>query len=190
MDSKFSQVPSYGWSVKLDHVFPEKQNQKMKPKLHQIWPFVPLLFRYLWYCLKVWWKGRRPIMDFVWPITSKQWSGVPLGGIGGGTIGRSFRGEFCRYQMQPGFYEYHSVDANQFIVTIQNPEGKVVYQQVLSTLSGAEGGKLRSWKWGFPGDQARYTALYPRSWTEYNIPEHGIKLTCRQVSPVIPHNYK
>lgn len=60
--------------------------------------------------------------------------GVPLGGIGGGTVGRSFRGDFCRYQMTPGIYEYNVVHANQFIVTVQNSEGNVVYQQVLSTL--------------------------------------------------------
>lgn len=64
----------------------------------------------------------------------KHFSGVPLGGIGGGTIGRGFRGEFCRYQMEPGNYEYNVVHANQFIVTIQNQSGKTVYQKVLSSL--------------------------------------------------------
>lgn len=50
--------------------------------------------------------------------------------------------------------------------------------------------KLYNWKWDFPANQAKYTGLYPRSWTEYFIPELDIKLICRQVSPVIPHNYK
>lgn len=58
--------------------------------------------------------------------------GVPLGGIGSGTIGRGFRGEFCRYQMVPGIYEYQTVTANQFIVTIRDPKGKTLYQKVLS----------------------------------------------------------
>lgn len=35
-----------------------------------------------------------------------------------------------------------------------------------------------------------YTGLYPRSWTEYDLSEYGVKLTCRQVSPIIPHEYK
>ncbi|XP_046661993.1 non-lysosomal glucosylceramidase isoform X2 [Homalodisca vitripennis] len=190
MDGKITQVPAYAWRVRLDHVFPEKLNQMLKPKLHQIWSFVPLLFRYIWYCVTMWWNGRRVVMNFYAPLTSNQWSGVPLGGIGGGTICRSFRGEFCRYQMRPGFYDYNVVHANQFIVTVQNSEGTVVYQQVLSPLSGAPGGKLSAWKWGFPGDQAKYTALYPRAWTEYNISEQNLRLTCRQISPVIPHNYK
>lgn len=38
--------------------------------------------------------------------------------------------------------------------------------------------------------KCNYTGLYPRGWTEYDLSEYGIKLTCRQVSPVIPNNYK
>jgi non-lysosomal glucosylceramidase len=38
--------------------------------------------------------------------------GVPLGGLGCGTIGRGFRGEFCRYQLVPGLYEFQTVEAN------------------------------------------------------------------------------
>ncbi|KAF4532276.1 hypothetical protein B566_EDAN007248 [Ephemera danica] len=32
--------------------------------------------------------------------------------------------------------------------------------------------------------------MYPRSWTEYQIPELRLTLVCRQISPIIPHNYK
>lgn len=35
-----------------------------------------------------------------------------MGGLGSGTIGRGFKGEFCRYQLVPGLYEYQTVDAN------------------------------------------------------------------------------
>ncbi|CAI5438638.1 unnamed protein product [Caenorhabditis angaria] len=35
-----------------------------------------------------------------------------------------------------------------------------------------------------------YRGLYPRSWTTYRIPEIGIIVTIRQVSPVIPNNYE
>ena len=38
--------------------------------------------------------------------------GVPMGGLGGGTIGRGFRGEFCRYQLVPGLYEFQTVETN------------------------------------------------------------------------------
>nr|CAD7442175.1 unnamed protein product [Timema bartmani] len=116
-------------------------------------------------------------------------SGAPIGGIGGGTIGRGFKGEFCRFQMRPGMYEYHTVAANQFIVTIHNSEGKIIYQKVLSPYNKPSHG-LSSWNWNFNGSHAQYCALYPRAWTIYEIPEHKIRLICRQISPVIPHNYK
>jgi non-lysosomal glucosylceramidase len=38
--------------------------------------------------------------------------------------------------------------------------------------------------------RATYFALYPRAWTVYEEPLPGIRLTCRQLSPVIPHNYR
>lgn len=61
-------------------------------------------------------------------------SGVPLGGIGGGTIGRGFKGEFCRYQVVPGIYEYKTIQANQFLVNVQDENNITVYNNVLSSL--------------------------------------------------------
>lgn len=112
--------------------------------------------------LKCFFKGQKPIMDFMFPIKSQHmygvifelslyfiskllmiilflsiisyFLGVPLGGIGGGTIGRGFKGEFCRYQVVPGMYEYGVVQANQFIVNIQNSDHLTVYNSVLSCL--------------------------------------------------------
>ena len=49
---------------------------------------------------------------------------------------------------------------------------------------------LSAWDWGFSSEDGLYCGLYPRSWTVYNIKEQCIRLICRQVSPVIPHNYK
>ncbi|XP_050524900.1 non-lysosomal glucosylceramidase isoform X2 [Daktulosphaira vitifoliae] len=128
-------------------------------------------------------------MDFYSPVQSKHMYGVPLGGIGGGTIGRGFKGEFCRYQVVPGMYEYETIRANQFIVNVQNSENITIYNNVLSSLK-CNNKTLYNWKWEFPENRAQYTGLYPRSWTEYFIPELDIKLICRQVSPIIPNNYK
>lgn len=71
-------------------------------------------------------------MDYYYTEHGKQMYGVPLGGIGGGTIGRGYAGEFCRFQMRPGMYEYHTVQANQFIVTIKDVKGDTIYQSLLS----------------------------------------------------------
>jgi len=50
-----------------------------------------------------------------------------------GTIGRGFAGEFCRYQLKPGLYEYNVVAANQFIVNIKDENGATIFQSLLST---------------------------------------------------------
>lgn len=72
-------------------------------------------------------------MDFYEAETAKCIYGVPIGGIGGGTIGRGFSGEFCRFQMRPGVYEYNTVAADQFIVTIKGEKDVTLFQSLLST---------------------------------------------------------
>lgn len=47
-----------------------------------------------------------------------------------------------------------------------------------------------SWESKLDASKCSYTALYPRSWSEFDLSEYGIKLICRQISPIIPHNYK
>lgn len=46
--------------------------------------------------------------------------GIPLGGIGSGSIGRSYRGEFQRWQLFPKICEEKPVLANQFSVSSMN----------------------------------------------------------------------
>lgn len=38
---------------------------------------------------------------------------MPLGGIGCGSIGRGWKGDFNRWQLTPGMYSYDAVHANQ-----------------------------------------------------------------------------
>lgn len=42
--------------------------------------------------------------------------GAPIGGIGCGTMGRGYRGEFARFQMVPGIYDHTVIQANQVLV--------------------------------------------------------------------------
>ncbi|XP_014676714.1 PREDICTED: non-lysosomal glucosylceramidase-like isoform X2 [Priapulus caudatus] len=140
------------------------------------------------YWIKLKLANRTAFIDQLSAVKCKQIYGVPIGGIGCGTIGRGWKGEFCRYQLIPGMYRHHTILANQFIVTIRM-EGTTVYQQVLSPKTNTKS-QLRAWKWGFDGANAFYHALYPRSWMVYNIAEHSVRLICRQVSPVIPHDYQ
>ena len=79
---------------------------------------------------------------------------------------------------------------NQFSIAIQRRGGDK-RSKVLSVLPQphARDG-LHSWEWGMEPSCGTYHGLNPRSWTVYDNPLPGIKLTCRQISPVIPHNYE
>ena len=62
-----------------------------------------------------------------------------------------------------------------------------MYQQVLSVERPPT---LQGWNWGYCGEYAFYHALYPRAWTVYHLPGQNVTLTCRQVSPILPHDYQ
>ncbi|XP_037957731.1 non-lysosomal glucosylceramidase isoform X2 [Teleopsis dalmanni] len=188
--NEITAVPRYGLKLKFDHVWPEKRNQNIRPSMKQTWPLMPLVWRYAAYYWKVSREGRRVYMDYYYMENGKQIYGVPLGGIGGGTIGRGYGGEFCRFQMRPGIYEYNVVQANQFIVTIKDGKGSTIFQSLLSRCSSRAKQPLSSWHFNIDESKCSYTGLYPRSWTEYDLSEYGIRLICRQISPVIPHDYK
>ncbi len=114
--------------------------------------------------------------------------GVPIGGIGAGAIGRGWRGDFRRWQRRPGIYQHGVVWADQFSLFVRRP-GQPGQAQVLHPGAPADQ-SLAAWQWGVPGYRATYHALFPRAWTVYEQPLPGIRLICRQLSPVIPHNYR
>ncbi|VDD80593.1 unnamed protein product [Mesocestoides corti] len=131
-----------------------------------------------------------PFMDPLNPVKMEPIYGVPMGGIGCGTIGRGFKGEFCRSSLRPGIYNHKVSITDQFIVTVMRDDD--VYQKVLSPNPGGlyVPHDFASWEWGFPADRGHYIGLYPRSWTVYELPEVDLVLICEQISPIIPHNYK
>lgn len=179
----------YGLKLPLDHEFPIKSKQKVQTNPKQAIEMMPLTARYLkWYIGKRWNK-KRPIMDYVHMVSAQRMYGCPIGGIGGGTIGRGFKGEFCRFQLTPGLYEYVTVPECQFIVNIRNANNETIFQSVLSTYNKPKKAPS-TWEWNLKGADCEYTALYPRAWTTYDLSKYGVKLVCRQISPVIPHNYK
>ncbi|XP_026484474.2 non-lysosomal glucosylceramidase [Vanessa tameamea] len=181
--------PKYGLKFALNHEFPLKSKQLIIPRPKQIFEMMPLTTRYLKYYLARKMQKRKPIMDYIHMISAQRMYGCPIGGIGGGTIGRGFKGEFCRFQLYPGIYEYVTVPECQFIVNIRNAKKETIFQSVLSTYNKPKK-VLQSWEWKINGSDCEYTALYPRAWTTYDLSKYGIKLVCRQISPVIPHNYK
>eukprot|EP00064_Thunnus_orientalis_P017605 superscaffoldBa00003790_g17689 len=182
-------VPKEGWRICLAHEFKEKRKpfQAKDVSLSNVFEHVGLGIRYLkWWYKKTQVEKKAPFIDMFRAQPLRQIYGAPLGGIGGGTITRGWRGEFCRWQLNPGMYHYKTVTANQFTVCLRRG-GQTVYQQVLSVERPPT---LQGWNWGYCGEYAFYHALYPRAWTVYHLPGQNVTLTCRQVSPVIPHDYQ
>jgi len=185
---EFDALRQFCWHLKLDHEFKEKVSPFVSPRIAQSIGFIPFLYRFLKFYSKCKKKNVAPFIDMLNPLKCQQIYGVPMGGIGCGTIGRSYSGDFCRYQLMPGIYEHETVEANMFTVCIRR-KGNTVYQQSLVTKRLKLKG-LRSWNTAYCGEYASYYALYPESWTIYDLPGQNFKLICHQLSPVIPKNYK
>ncbi|GMH31222.1 hypothetical protein Nepgr_033065 [Nepenthes gracilis] len=142
--------------------------------------------------------GRKaPIDPFTKERTKPSASqGVPLGGMGSGSISRGFRGEFRHWQIIPGICEASPVMANQFSIFISRDGGNKSYASVLAPGQHEGLGKssdrgISSWGWNLSGQHSSYHALFPRAWTIYDgEPDPDLKVSCRQISPFIPHNYR
>ena len=149
-----------------------------------------LLFsRYWWYHSECARKQVQPHMDFLKPVKLRQTYGAPIGGIGAGTIGRTYTGDFARYQLVPGIYEHELVADNMFTVSIRRASTRTpTYQQALCTRRPSAAG-FASWNTRLPAECGTYHALYPEAWTVYELPGQHVTLTCHQLSPVLPHNY-
>ena len=121
------------------------------------------------------------------PIDDGYNQGVPIGGLGAGSIGRSYRGDFARWHLRAGTHEYEPSLPDQFHLRVERQR-----QISVHTLNPAvpEGNRLSSWAWGLKPGRATYHALFPRAWTTYNFSDLGIEAVCQQISPVIGHNYR
>lgn len=182
------QLDHYSWKIKGNQKFANNLTPFVMPRLKQAIEFVGLSLRYLKFyrgCQK---KKVQPHMDFFNPIEIKQSYGAPIGGIGTGSIGRSFTGDFCRYQLVPGLYEHQVAEANMFTVCIRK-KGSTCYQQALVTRRSRLPG-LKAWNMAYSASHITYSALYPQAWYQYELPGQNVTLTCHQLSPIIPHNYK
>ncbi|CAN8253546.1 unnamed protein product [Cochlearia groenlandica] len=187
-------VPSsLTWQRKIDTHTNVPREFGLTPK--EIFQLAPVGIR-LWFLVREESsKGRLAFIDPFSKHTVTSSHGVPLGGIGAGSIGRSFKGEFQRWQLFPPKCEDGPVLANQFSAFVSRDNGKK-YSSVLSPRNPnlakqeSESG-IGSWDWNLKGDKSTYHALYPRSWTMYEgKPDPELTIVCRQISPFIPHNYK
>jgi non-lysosomal glucosylceramidase len=121
------------------------------------------------------------------PIDDGYNQGVPIGGLGCGSIGRGFKGDFARWHLRTGAHEYHPSLPNQFHLRVEGL-GRP-FLQTLNPRVPTES-RLSSWAWGMRGSRATYHALFPRAWTTYNFRDVGVEAVCQQLSPVIGNNYQ
>eukprot|EP01132_Coremiostelium_polycephalum_P010051 gene10051-12320_t len=231
-------IPHYSWARRLDHNFPDHKQFQVS-----IWQGLKLMglgYRMWKYVKKELTSGRLPIMDPFNIPKPGPLMGVPIGGIGSGSITRGWKGDFVRWNLGAGITTNRSIDADKFSVYIRfhnessngGNSGNISRNNSFSNLSSNNNnnsttttsnninnnnvninniqninnytkratvlypGKPKSnvnldvWNWGLQGNNSCYFGLFPRSWTVYEEPHSDIKLVCKQISPVLPHNYK
>jgi non-lysosomal glucosylceramidase len=118
-------------------------------------------------------------------IDDGEWAGIPMGGLGTGSIGRTFRGDTARWHLEVGHHRFEPVAADGFAVYVGRPDGSS-RATVLSALRPPDGA-LPAWGWDLPVGAGTYHALFPRAWQTFE-PEDadlGIRLVGEQLSPVI-----
>lgn len=179
--------PPIVWTRRFDAVLPNPGKQSRRVGLTSLLKMLPMIIRLTRYTRQKSAAGFDPINAFAAPQPGPN-QGVPLGGIGGGSINRGWRGDFRLWQMRPGVFHLQTVFADQFSLFVQRPD-QPAQAQVLFP-SHPEDGNLSSWRWDMNPACGTYHALFPRAWTIYENPLPGVRLTCRQLSPVIPHNYR
>ncbi|XP_039167107.1 non-lysosomal glucosylceramidase-like isoform X4 [Eucalyptus grandis] len=89
-----------------------------------------------------------------------------------GSIGRSYKGEFQRFQLFPKVSEDVPILANQFYVMVSHPNGKKFSTVLCPKTAGmpkeSTGSGTECWDWNLNGDKCTYHALFPRAWTIYD----------------------
>ncbi len=180
-------IPPLAWHRRLDETLenPGKPSRSFTPRIFlQLLPLI----------LRLWKQGQKekkagfdPINLFT-PPQPGPIMGVPLGGIGCGSITRGWQGDFCRWALRPGTYTHDIAFADQFSLFVQR-DGKPPSSQVLHP-GQPPNGQLSAWKWNMPASCATYHALFPRAWTVYENPLPDLRLVCTQISPVHAENYR
>eukprot|EP01041_Mallomonas_annulata_P002277 gene2277-4427_t len=192
MTSPIQAIPRAAWSRNLGDPDPPKSVHSFsRPPIFEALSLLPVAYRVGSYLYTERKAGREPIFDlngiFLEPPTPGPYGGVPLGGIGGGSICRGYRGDFRRWSLFPGKYIHNIVHADQFSIRVKR--GAIIYSQVLSIFDGTLSDGMRTWKWSLPPDSIQYHGLFPRAWTVYTNPVPLTTVIIRQISPVIPNNY-
>ena len=116
-------------------------------------------------------------------IDDGEWAGVPMGGLGTGSIGRTFRGDVARWHLAVGAHRFEPVAADGFALYIGQADG-TSRATVLSAWRPPDD-VLPTWGWDLPVGGGTYHALFPRAWQTFEPEDVGVRLVGEQLSPVI-----
>ena len=180
-------IPSFAWRRGF-HEEPLLKASPMKVTPKLLWEQLPTIARISKIMRANAKKGLPSVLDIYHGVTFHPEQGVPLGGLGGGSVGRGFRGDFNRWQLQPGITRFGAVLADQFSLFAQRPEEEP--QAIVLNPSKPDGTQLDAWNWGLQAEKGTYHALFPQAWSVYEEPLPGLRLICHQISPFIPHDYR
>ncbi len=180
-------IPAQAWTRSLDQVLKKPGKAGISLTMASALRLLPLGLRMLRNNRAALAAGFEP-WDVLHSVHPGPVGGVPLGGIGGGSIGRGWQGVFNRWCMRPGFPYQDIVYADQFSLFVQR--GREPARSLALTSVKPKKSVLSKWDWNMDPACATYHGLFPRAWTVYEEPLPGVRLTCQQISPFIPHNYK
>jgi non-lysosomal glucosylceramidase len=113
-------------------------------------------------------------------IDDGEFAGVPIGGLGTGSIGRTYRGDAARWHLEVGRHRHEPVAADGFSIFVGGPDG--TRATVLSALRPTD---LPAWGWTLPVGGGTYHGLFPRAWQAFEPDVLGVRAVGEQLSPVI-----
>ncbi|XP_048563273.1 uncharacterized protein LOC125543833 [Triticum urartu] len=116
-----AQPPAITWQREFDD---EGKKVAMLSMTTDIFTVIPLIFKMLRLHVEGIAKNQVAVYDPLRKWMNNCYRGVPLGGLGSRSIGRSYRGYFQQFQIFPRFYEEKHVLANQFSAFVSHPGGK------------------------------------------------------------------
>ena len=117
-------------------------------------------------------------------IDDGECAGVPIGGLGTGSIGRTFRGDAARWHLEVGRHRFEPVAADGFAVFVGRPDGS----SRATVLSALRPGRraARPGAGTCPSAPGRTTRLFPRAWQTFE-PEDAPGRAARRRAAVAGH---
>ena len=120
-------------------------------------------------------------------IDDGPWAGVPIGGMGAGSIGRTQRGDFARWHLDVGPHRFES-DRGEPVLAVRRA-GRRRRRRGPRPLDDPAR-RAPVWGWDLPVGAGTYHALFPYAWYDVDWAELPVRVVQRQFSPVIAGDYR